>query len=63
MSQTDQILEALMRGKKITPLDALAEFGCLRLASRIGELKEQGYKIKKKTVKSANGKRFAEYSL
>ncbi|MEY2735277.1 MAG: Helix-turn-helix domain, partial [Pseudomonadota bacterium] len=33
MSQTQQILEALARGRTLTPLEALSEFGCLRLAA------------------------------
>jgi len=62
-SQKDQILKALKRGRKITPLDALAEFGCFRLAARIEEIKRLGHNIITKMVSSAEGKRFAQYSL
>lgn len=62
-SQTDQILKALKKGRKLTPLDALSEFGCFRLGARIFDLKERGYNIVTNTVKSSNGKSFASYEL
>ena len=62
-SQNDQILKALKRGAKLTPLDALARFGCFRLSARILDLNAVGHNIKTKIIKSANGKRFAQYSL
>lgn len=61
-SQNLQILSYLKKGKKITAIEALKKFGSFRLAARIGELKEMGYKIKPETVEK-NGKRFAEYRL
>jgi len=63
MSQKSQILKALKRGRKLTALDALSEFGCFRLSARIGELIEEWHKIVTRMVKSSNGKRFAEYRL
>ena len=63
MSQSNEILRALKRGRKITPLDALSEFGCFRLSARILELREQGFGIKSELVKGSNGKRFAQYSM
>ena len=62
MTQNQQILKHLNRGWKITPLQALNKYGCLRLAARIKELKELGHKITKKMV-SRNGKTFAEYRM
>ena len=64
MTQTREILEHLQglgRGK-ITPLEALHNFGCFRLASRINDLRKEGHDIKT-TMIEQNGKRFAEYSL
>ena len=64
MTQTREILEhmqGLGRGK-ITPLEALHNFGCFRLASRINDLRKEGHDIKT-TMVEQNGKRFAEYSL
>ena len=61
-SQNARILEALKAGARITPLDALNRFGCLRLSARIADLKEKGHKIKNEW-RIENGKRFAEYHL
>jgi len=63
MSQTSDILKALKRGAKLTPVDALARFGCFRLSARILDLRNMGYEILTKTVQSANGKSFAQYSM
>ena len=62
MSQADQILNHLKQNKTLTPFQALAEFGCMRLGSRIHDLRSQGHAIATKMIKS-NGKRFAEYRL
>jgi len=61
-SQNDRILEALKAGAKITPMDALQRFGCLRLSARIKDLRVRGYRIVNEW-RSENGKRFAEYKL
>jgi hypothetical protein len=50
----------LNRGWKLTPLQALDKYGCLRLAARIAELRNSGMSIKTRKV-SSNGKTFAEY--
>ena len=36
----------MMETGSITPLDAIREFGCLRLAARISNIKERGYTIR-----------------
>ena len=61
-SQNKQILEYLKIGNKITSLEALNNFGCFRLSSRIFDLRQRGFNIitEKKKV---DGKTFAEYSL
>lgn len=61
-NQKYQILNHLQSGKKITPLEALDQFGCMRLASRISELRDEGYPIETKMM-SDKDKRWAEYSL
>jgi len=61
-SQTEQILEHLQQFKSITPQDALKKFGCMRLASRIHELREDGFTITKK-MEEKNGRSFARYFL
>ena len=60
-SQNKQIEEYLDHGNKITSLDALEMFGCMRLASRINDLKKQGMRIGSKTVVAPNGKRYSQY--
>ena len=65
-SQKRRILEYLKedKGNGITPLDALRLFGCLRLASRINDLRYDGWNIKTELVRDAqSGKRYARYTL
>ena len=62
-SQNAQIIAWLEEGNKITAYEALKHFGCLRLASRIHDLREMGWNIVKEMIILPNGKRVAEYSL
>ena len=48
--------------KPISPLEALQEYGCFRLAARIAELREDGLNIETVQTKQ-NGKTFATYQL
>ena len=62
-SQCDMIADWLECGYSITSLDALNMFGCLRLSSRIWDLKERGMNIQKKTIVLPNKKRVCEYFI
>lgn len=62
-SQCNMIAEYMKKGYSITSLEALQRFGCMRLASRIWDLRERGYNIGKKIVTLANNKRVCEYFL
>ena len=62
MSQAKQILRHIIMHKSITPLEALREYGCLRLAARIFDLNASGANIKMKMV-FANKKKFAQYYI
>ena len=62
MTQNDAIKEHLLSGKPITPLDALQNYGCFRLASRIDELRKAGMDIETVTIKR-NNNRYASYVL
>lgn len=62
-SQCLSILRHLQCGKSINPLQALNQYGCFRLGARIYDLKQRGYLIEKRMVKTANGKKYAEYSM
>jgi hypothetical protein len=53
-TQRVKILKYLREYGSITPLEALREFSCMRLATRIFELKEDGYKIKTVIEKAEN---------
>ena len=63
MTQEQQILQHLMKGKSITPLTALQEYNCFRLSSRIFSLKQQGHPIETEIVTTSTGKRIARYTL
>jgi len=62
MSQATRILAHLKAGKKLTPLQALQKFGCLRLSGRVLELRQAGYQIKTRLVRKGRS-RVAEYSI
>ena len=51
MTQNEAILAALKKGKRLTHLDALFEFGCNRLAARVLELRQAGHDIRSQMVK------------
>ncbi len=53
-SQCEKILNHLKANGSITPLEAMSEYGIMRLASRISDLKDQGYKIRSAIVSSRN---------
>lgn len=63
LSQKENILAYLKRGKVITPLEALNLFGCMRLQARIYDIKEDGYNICKAWKELPNGKRVMSYWL
>ena len=66
-TQCDKVLEYMRRYGSITQLEALRDIGCMRLASRISDLRYQGYAIgrRMKTSKNRDGEDvcFAEYYL
>jgi len=61
-SQLHAIYSALKKGERITALDALTRFGCLRLSARIFDLRTLGYNIKSR-IENVNKKRIAVYWL
>jgi hypothetical protein len=62
-NQRQEILDFLTTGHSLTSLEALEKFGCLRLASRISELRKLGHKIPKEMVTTENGACVARYYL
>lgn len=67
LTQCEKIIQYMTEKGCITPFEALREFGCMRLASRISDLRKAGYSIQKEmaTAKNKNGEpvRFAVYKL
>lgn len=63
MTQTQTILNHLKHHGPITPLKARGVYRIERLASRIYDLKREGYNIRKNIRRDPTGGRYAEYSL
>ena len=63
MKQSQKLLiKRHLISQPISPLEALQEYGCFRLAARIAELREDGLNIETVQTKQ-NGKTFATYQL
>lgn len=65
--QADRIIKYMQDFGSITQMQALQDLGCLRLASRISELRKNGYAINRRMIKVKNrygeSCSVAEYSL
>lgn len=59
-SQNERILKFLQSGRTLTPIAALSNFNCFRLAARINDLRKDGHNIYTNTI-TKNGKTFAGY--
>lgn len=66
MTQHEMILAYIEEFGSITPMEAFSELGITKLATRISELRRQGYEFHIEMVKTKNryGKtvRYAKYS-
>lgn len=66
-TQCDRVLAYIRQFGSITQLEALQDLGCMRLASRISDLRSRGVPISRrmKTAKNRYGESvsFAEYYL
>ena len=60
-TQRELIRDDLLRGKTITPIDALEKYGCYRLSARISELRKEGMEIS--TYQDPANNMYAQYSL
>lgn len=67
MTQKAMILDIMRESGSISQIEAFEEIGCFRLASRISDLRKDGYDIKRKmeTKRNRYGKpvTFARYWL
>lgn len=62
-TQGDKILRYLERGRKLTAIKALEIAGSMKCATRIGELREAGFKIESEWVTTNTGKRVKQYFM
>lgn len=62
-SQNAQIKNYLLQGNKLTSLEALNLFGCMRLASRIHDLRNDGLDIHTEKIHTPSGKVVTQYSI
>jgi GTP cyclohydrolase III len=62
-SQNAAILMSLLKGKSVTPMDALKSCGCFRLSARIRELRDIGFTISSGRFKTQDGKIVAIYRI
>ena len=67
MTQNDKILRHMREIGVITPMEAMAQYGIMRLGARIWDLKKQGYPIQTTLVNGKNRygepTRWASYRL
>lgn len=63
LSQTEGIKRFLQAGRRITPLEALHRFNCLRLGARISDLRHIHNMPIKTNIKKVGKKYVAEYYL
>lgn len=54
MTQKESIIDFIERNGSITPMQAIYELGCTKLATRIGELQADGYHFNKEFVRATN---------
>ena len=62
-SQTDLILEWMLAGHTITPLEALEKFKCFRLGARIADIKARGYLVYSEFVTTPSEKKVKQCHL
>lgn len=66
-TQCERVLKYMRDFGSITPLEAMADLGVMRLAARISDLRRAGYEISRKneTAKNRYGRavHFARYRL
>lgn len=61
-SQTLRITRFLLKGGRLTPMQALRKFDCWALSSRISEIRKE-YAVKSELIKVRGGKFVSRYSI
>lgn len=60
-SQEKQILDYMLRGHRITGIEALELFGTFRLPARIADIRSKGFEVQSEFITTPNGKRIKIY--
>lgn len=65
LSQTEKILQFLLKGGSLTPMQALKKFQCWALSSRISEIRAMNkYNVKSELISVNKGEKFvSKYSI
>ena len=61
MTQVEAVILHLKTVGPIDPMTALRQYGVMRLAARVQDLRDAGMRIKTIMVYAPNGKRYATY--
>ena len=62
-TQTDKVLLHLEKRGSLTPLQAMDQYGIMRLAARIGELRREGHDIASEPFRTPGGATVSRYRL
>lgn len=54
ITQTDRIIRHIQDYGSITPVEAMQEYGIMRLASRMCDIKRAGYTVRREMVTGKN---------
>lgn len=60
-SQESKILDYMLRGHRITGIDALNLYGCFRLPARIADIVKRGFTVQSEFITTDTGKRVKAY--
>lgn len=60
-TQTQRILAYMLGGGRITSLEALNQFQCFRLASRISDIRNLGYEVQSQFISTSTAKKVKQY--
>lgn len=60
-SQESKILDHMLRGHRITGMEALNLYGCFRLPARIADIQKRGFSVQSEFVTTNTGKRVKAY--
>lgn len=60
-SQESKILDHMLRGHRITGLDAFNLYGCFRLPARIADIQKRGFHVQSEFITAPSGKKVKAY--